>query len=128
MILPGNETHTLPIIVYDEMKGKIKIKGRSISNEVEQYWGEFLPYLQDCAKKNPTNMDITIELEYFSTKTSKILMTFFGIIKDEIVECGFDATINWTVEEGDEDMLETAQDYESLTDLKFNIIEKPELN
>jgi hypothetical protein len=124
--MPGNESHTLPIIVYDEMKGKIKIKGRSISNEAEQYWGEFLTYLKDCTSKRPTDMDITIELDYFGTKTAKILMTFFGIIKDEIVTHGFKANIDWVAEEGDDDNLDIANDYQSLTDLTFNIITKPE--
>lgn len=126
MILPGNESHTLPIIKYDEMKGKIHIKGRSISNEAESYFGEFMPYLRECTHKRPTDMNIIMELEYINTKTTKILMTFFGIIKDEIVAYGFKANIDWIIDGEDEDMLDMAHDYESLTDLKFNIITKPE--
>jgi hypothetical protein len=110
------------------MKGTVHIKGRSTSPEAQDYFNEFLPYLKDCTKKRPTDFRITMELEYFSTKTSKILMDFFGIIKDEIVGYGFDASVDWVIEDGDEDMLETAQDYEYLTQLKFNIIKKPEFN
>lgn len=126
MILPGNESHTLPIINYDEMKGTVHIKGRSTSPDAQQYFNEFLPYLRECTQKRPTDFHVTMELEYFSTRTAKILMDFFKIIITEIVGFGYNAEVDWIVEQGDEDMLETANDYQYLTQLKFNIIEKPE--
>ena len=126
MILPGNEAHTLPIINYDEMRGTIHMKGKSISPEVEEYYGEFLPYLDDCLKKDPRDIRVTMELEYFNAKTSKILMDFFGILKDQVVANGYGYDITWILEEGDEDMREVIQDYEDLTKLKMKIEEVPE--
>ena len=126
MILPGNEAKTLPSIAYEEMKGTIHIKGRSISPEVEAYYGDFLPYLEDNLKKNPMNLKIDIEFEYFNTKTAKLMMQFFGIVKKNVVEKDLDANITWIIEEGDDDLLEAAEDYEELTKLKFNYITKPE--
>lgn len=126
MILPGNEAHTLPIINYDEIRGTVHIKGKSISPEVEEYYGEFLPYFKDCLSKAPQDLKVTMELEYFNTKSSRILMTFFGIIKDEVAERGFSPDITWILEEGDEDMREAVEDYEDLTKLKMKIEEVPE--
>jgi hypothetical protein len=123
MILSGNESRTLPIINYDEMKGTIHMQGRSISPEVEDYFEEFIPYFKDCLLKNPTNLDVKLELQYFNNKTAKILMDFFKVIKD-IVDKGYDANIEWLIEKGDEDLIEVIKDYIFLTDLKMKIIEE----
>jgi len=125
MILPGNETNTLPKINYDEMAGTVKIEGRSISSDAEIYFNEFLPYFEDCIKRNPMDLILNLDLEYFNTKTSKILMSFFNIAKT-VENKGFTVKVNWYYEEGDEDMQDAGDDYESLTKLDFNIIQKPE--
>jgi len=125
MILPGNETNTLPKINYDEMAGTVKIEGRSISSDAEIYFNEFLPYFEDCIKRKPMDLILNLDLEYFNTKTSKILMSFFNIAKTVENE-GFTIKVNWYFEEGDEDMEDAGGDYESLTKLDFNIIQKPE--
>jgi len=125
MILPGNETNTLPKINYDEMAGTVKIEGRSISSDAEIYFNEFLPYFEDCIKRNPMDLILNLDLEYFNTKTSKILMSFFNIAKT-VENKGFTIKVNWYFEEGDEDMEDAGDDYESLTKLDFNIIQKPE--
>jgi len=125
MILSGNETNTLPKINYDEMAGTVKIEGRSISSDAEIYFNEFLPYFEDCIKRNPMDLILNLDLEYFNTKTSKILMSFFNIAKT-VENKGFTVKVNWYYEEGDEDMQDAGDDYESLTKLDFNIIQKPE--
>ena len=122
-MLPGNREHTLPIITYDEIKAVVNIKGRSISSEVQEYFNEFLPYFRDCLSKDPKDLEVVIQLEYFNTQTSKILMDFFGIIKDEVVAKGFNPDVTWYVEKGDEDLIETVGDYEYLTHIKMKINE-----
>lgn len=126
MILPGNESHTLPVIIYDEIKGSIEMTGRSISSEVEEYFNVFIPYLKDCLEKNPTDLKIKFELEYFNTKTAKILMEFFKIVNEKVIQKGFSTDIKWVIEVGDEDLIETVDDFECLTKLKMKIETKEE--
>jgi hypothetical protein len=125
MILPGNERNTLPKIIFEEMKGTIIIRGRSISSEVPYYFKEFLTYLEDCLLKNPMNLEIDIDLEYFSTETARELMRFFKIVKI-VKEKNFEININWFIEGGDEDLRQAGEDYQDITKLNFNIIEKTE--
>lgn len=125
MILPGNEAKTLPVIIYEEMQGKIVIRGRSISAEVDNYFGDFLPYLDENITKNPIDLNVDIDLEYFNTKTAKLLMKMLNTFK-KVINNGNELTITWYYEEGDEDMKEAGQDYEQMTGVKFNFIEKPE--
>jgi hypothetical protein len=125
MILPGNEINTLPKIIYDEMAGIVKIEGRSISSDAQIYFNDFLPYFEDCLKRKPMDLILNLDLEYFNTTTSKLLMDFFNIAKSVEKE-GFTVKVNWYFEEDDEDMEDAGGDYESLTKLDFNIIQKPE--
>jgi hypothetical protein len=127
MILPGNLQHTLPKVIYDEIEGTIDITGRCVSPEVDSYFAEFLPYLRDCLKRNPMNMIVNVDLEFFSTRASKVIMEMFYILKEEIQDKKkFHVAVNWFFEEGDYDMQESGEDYEGLSHLDFKIIEKAE--
>ena len=126
MILPGNHEKTLPIIIYEEMKGTICIRGRSISTEVEEYFADFLPYLQDNLTKNPMNMSVNVDLEYFNTRTARLLMSFFYIIKQYVYDKGYNADITWIIEEGDDDIQSAAEDYSIISKMEFKYVYKPE--
>jgi SiaC family regulatory phosphoprotein len=119
MILTGNHENTLPHINYDEIAGSVYIKGRSISAEVDEYFKDFLTYLHECTDKNPINFNATIDLEYFNTKSARLLLEFFEIIKENIALKGKAANITWVIEEEDESMKEAAEDYESIVGLDF---------
>jgi hypothetical protein len=125
MILPGNLAHTLPKVVYDEVEGRISVTGRIIAPDVEDYFAEFLPYLRDCLRLNPMNITVIMDIEYFSTRASKVIMEFFYILKKEITDKKrFTVDVTWYYEAGDIDMLECGEDYEGLTNFNFKFIEK----
>ncbi len=125
MILIGNQSKTLPKIIFEETEGTLKLSGRSISPEIESYFGEFLSYLNEYLTKNPMDLKIDVDFEYFNTKTSKLLLMMFDTIK-KVEEFGFRVIVDWYYEWDDDDMAEAGGDYESLTGMKFNFIEKPE--
>jgi len=125
MILPGDDNKTLPKIVYEEIEGNITISGRSISNHANEYFGEFLVYFNDCMSKNPTDLLINIDLEYFNTQTARMMMNFLKDVK-KIHEKGFKVKVLWFVDNGDEDLMEAGHDFQSIIKLDFEFIEKPE--
>jgi hypothetical protein len=126
MILPGNEEKTLPTVEYDEMSGRLSIKGRCIAINVEKYFEDLLPYLTDCIIKKPMDFTVKVDLEYFSTKASKVIMDLFNILRKYLKDKGFNVKVYWYFEEGDFDMKESGEDYESLTHFDFHFIEKEE--
>jgi len=126
MIIEKNKENTIPKIVFEEMEGTILIEGRAISLEIEKYFDDFLPYLEDCLNKNPINLKVDIKLEFFSTKASLKLANMFNIIKKCKINNKIDVEINWYYELDDVELLECGEDYEEITGLKFNFIEKPE--
>ena len=120
MYLCGSKT--LPTINYDEMKGVIEISGRSISPEVESYFDEFLPYLTDCIQKKPMNIEVSINLEYFNTKSAHLLLSMFNVLKKYINNNGFVTVIKWYYEKEDEDIFDAGKDYEEMTNMQFEFI------
>lgn len=124
MILSSNAENTLPEIVFEEMQGTISIKGRSISHEVDEFFDVFLPYLKENLQKNPMDITVDIDLEYFNTKSARLLLEFFKIIESDVYDKKFNATINWHMDYNDDDIMEAAEDYESMTKLDFNYIIK----
>jgi len=126
MILSGNKAKTLPVIIYDEMKGTISITGRSISVAVEEYFSNFLPYLKDNLEKNPMDITVELDIEYFNTKTARLLLRFFYTIKEYVVDKNFKADITWIIEEWDDDIKEAAEDYAIMSKMEFKYIYKPE--
>lgn len=118
MYIKENETRTLPEIDFEEINGILKLSGKSISNEVPEYYKPILDYVREIVK-SLNKLEVTIDFEYFNTKTARELIRLFDIIKDVK-----DLTINWYYEEDDESMLEAGKDYEDITGIKFNFIKK----
>jgi hypothetical protein len=63
-----------------------------------------------------------IELEYFNSGSSKALLHILRALT-EIVKKGNKLTINWYYEEGDDDIMERGEYYESILEIKFNFIQ-----
>jgi hypothetical protein len=70
------------------------------------------------------DLNLTINLEYFNTKTAKLMIRMLDILK-KVIASGFKVYVTWIYEDGDEDMKDAGSDYEELTKLKFTFIEKP---
>ena len=68
---------------------------------------------------------VIIQLEYFNTSSSKCILDVFKKL-EKINTGGSTVTINWHYEEDDEDMLEAGEDYESIIDVPFKMIEMEE--
>jgi len=70
--------------------------------------------------KDITTLDI--ELEYFNSGSSKAILHILRALVD-ITKKERKLTINWYYEEGDDDIMERGEYYESILGFKFNFIE-----
>lgn len=124
MILERNESGTLPKIAFEEMSGLISIEGRAVSSEITDHFNHFLPYLKECLTKYPLNINAHIDLEYFNTRATLLLTEFFKYLKEYENNSDKDINVYWHYEYGDDDILEAGEDFEEISKLTFNYIEK----
>lgn len=117
-------TKTLPYLDFDLDKGMIKIWGRSIDVEAkENFWIPLIEKL-DSYLEDPRDMVVCIELEFFSTLSSKALLEMFKLIEQKTVkDNNRKFLVEWFYD--DEELLEAGEDYQSmLPKTQFKFIKK----
>jgi len=116
--LPG--TKSSPEVILNP-SGIIKIKGRSISENILDFFKPVEEWIIEYIK---TPADITcldITLEYFNSASAKLLIQLF--MKISYVQLkNKKFIINWYYEEGDEDILERGEYFSSVLNIPFNFI------
>lgn len=114
-----------PLIKVDAESGYVLIKGRSNPENSQEFYSPLISWMEEYIIKPAALTLVEINLEHFNTSTSKCLLDFLKRLK-LLKETGKDIHIKWFYEDDDEEMLETAEIYESMTGLSFEKIGVPE--
>ncbi|UCH14949.1 MAG: DUF1987 domain-containing protein [Bacteroidales bacterium] len=102
--------------------GRIKISGRSIPEDATKFYDDLYEWVFYYCQNPPESTTVDIELEYFNSGSSKAILHILRALVD-IAKKGHKMTINWYYEEGDDDIMERGEYYESILETKFNFIE-----
>jgi hypothetical protein len=115
-------TKFTPEITFDYSGRLLEIKGESYPENTSEFFNPVFKWLDDYlaeGKSEPTL--VNIELYYFNSSSSKVLMNFFEVL-DQAASKGGNITVNWVYEEEDEDSLEFGEEFaEDLDHLTFNL-------
>jgi len=114
-------TQKTPYVLLDP-QGRIKLKGRSIPEDVGIFYDEILEWFQAYANAPASLTEVDVEMEYLNSGTSKYILRFLKILKDVELK-GNRLRINWIYEEGDDDILERGEYYASILELEIKFIE-----
>lgn len=102
--------------------GRLVISGRSIPEDPTKFYDQLFEWVfHYCLEPNHTTT-VDISLEYFNSGSSKALLEILRALVDT-AKNGKQISVNWYYEEGDDDILERGEYYESILDIKFNFIE-----
>jgi len=115
------ETEKTPSIALST-NGVLKIEGRSIPEDAAKF---FKPILDWTREFTASEIRIDIKLEYFNTSSSKFILEMLRIIEGN--PNNSNVIVNWFYEEGDLDVLESGQYFESIIGIPFKYIEYEEL-
>ncbi len=108
--------------VFFSTDGRIKISGRSIPEDATKFYDDLYEWIYHyCLEPNDTTI-VDIDLEYFNSGSSKAILHILRALVD-VLKKGHELTINWYYEEGDDDIMERGEYYESILETKFNFIE-----
>jgi len=102
--------------------GRLKISGRSIPEDPGLFYDQLFEWMYYYCQEPRDITTLDIELEYFNSGSSKAILHILRALVD-ISRKGRKLTINWYYEEGDDDILERGEYYESILGFKFNFIE-----
>jgi hypothetical protein len=116
------ETLKTPFVKFDSDKGLVEIKGRSIPENSIEFYKPLIDWLDKYADQPNGRTSVNIKLEYFNTSSSKCILDIFRKL-ELIHKKGNEVEINWYYEEDDEDMFEAGEDYQSIINIPFKMIE-----
>ena len=114
-------TAKTPTVVLDP-SGVVELKGRSIPENSIEFYKPLMDWLEEYEKNPQPKTIVHVQLEYFNTSSSKCILDLFKKL-ESIKQNGNDVVIKWYYEEDDEDMLEAGEDYQSIIDVPFEMIE-----
>jgi len=104
--------------------GIIKIRGRSISENVAEFFEPVDDWVNEYIKEPAEITSVDIRLEYFNSASARVFITLFQ--KITWVSLKHKKYIfNWYYEEGDEDILERGEYFASVLDVPINFIKTP---
>ncbi len=111
-----------PYILMDGDNGVIEIKGRSIPENSVEFYKPLIDWLENYTALGGKPTNVNVQLEYFNTSSSKCLLDIFKKL-ELLHRKGTTVDINWYYEEDDEDMFEAGEDYQSIINIPFKMIE-----
>lgn len=112
-------TKTTPTIEFDPENGSLLIEGKSSPENSLIFYQPLFDAIRATAQE--INFKVDFKLIYFNTSTVRCLNLLFQILADK-KEQGAEITINWHSEDDDLDMIEMGEDFEEISELKFNYL------
>ncbi|MDD3859344.1 MAG: DUF1987 domain-containing protein [Bacteroidales bacterium] len=111
-------TEKTPEVNSDYKHGKIELIGVIIPENPLIFFGELEKVVEEC-KTNSDNLEIDFKLDYFNTGAARYIYDLLKNLKNHQ-----NCSINWYYESDDEDIYESGIEFQQLSGLKFNFIEK----
>ena len=118
------ETSTTPYVLLDNLNGIIKLEGRSIPENVIDFYQPIIHWIEGYIKEPCNTTLVHFKLEYFNTSSSKRIFDIMKKVETIAAQEGKTVTINWYYEEDDEDIFFAGNDYKTLVPkVEFNLLE-----
>jgi len=116
-------TNRTPDILFDCENDILEIKGKSYPSNITDYYEPVFFWLKKYLEQlEDQQCVVNVELVYFNSSSSKILMEFFFVL-EEAFNNAKNISVNWIYDEEDEDNLEYGEEFqEDLESLPFNLV------
>ncbi len=116
------KTVKTPYVNFDAESGILKIVGRSIPENPEEFYSKLFNWVNEYFKNPQNETLVNVQLEYINSGSSKFILDFFQLFQDYKVK-GNNCKISWYYEEDDEAVLELGKHYQAIIDVPFKLIE-----
>ncbi|MEL6536344.1 MAG: DUF1987 domain-containing protein [Bacteroidota bacterium] len=113
-------TESSPEINLDFQQGLFRIAGKSIPENPWEVYQPVLDLLADYHKTPVADTIMEIELEFFNTSSSKMLLDIINELEKIHAANKSNVLIKWMY--NDEDMMEVGEDFKYLLSVPFELI------
>jgi hypothetical protein len=120
------QTKSTPWIRLDPQEHILEIKGESYPENSASFYSPMLEWLENYLKElDGGQVRVEMELIYFNSSSSKVLMNFFDMLEDA-ARRGVDAVVNWRYHEDNDTALECGEEFqEDMEYVKFQLVPLP---
>jgi hypothetical protein len=118
-------TKSSPKIDFNKDTYVLGITGESFPENTTQFYEPIIKWIDECLDTvENENIIVNIELIYFNSSSSKVIMDMFDTFEDASDE-GKNIVVNWIYDEDNEAALEYGEEFaEDLESLTFNLVEQ----
>jgi len=122
IVIKGNKKIDItPTVNFNGETGVCNISGESHHQNEREFYLPLIQWVRDFIRtKRP--IEFNFKLTYFSTSSSKQILTILEILKN-YEDLGGKVTINWYYPGDDEEIREEAEDYIQAVGIQLNLIE-----
>jgi hypothetical protein len=111
-------SHNTPEIDFNVEKGVFKICGKSVMENVEDFYSPVIEWLEANIEQSAIPLRFVFNLEYFNISSSKRLLFILYRIND-FHSAGKEVVIEWNYNEDDDDMKEVGEDFACMVNVPF---------
>jgi hypothetical protein len=111
-------TDCTPRVILNAAENRIEIEGISMSLQPQKFFRPVFHWLEKIKEHRPKELSIHVNLSFFNTYTSKVILNIF----QKVMELEKEKTalrIYWYFEEGDHEMKDAGESYESILGKEF---------
>jgi len=119
-------TAQTPAIYFDEETQTLNIIGECYPENITKFSSPLFSWLNAYLMVLETQVfTVNIELVYFNSSSSKMLLDLFDCLQNAVVENQKNIVVNWIYDSENESALEYGEEFkEDLNTLCFNLVEK----
>jgi hypothetical protein len=115
-------TPKTPYVNLNADTGEMRLVGRSIPENPEEFYEPVFNWVDDYYAKKPKKTRVNLQLEYINSGSSKFIMELLQKLAIHHHN-NLETTINWYYEEDDESLLELGKHYQAMLDIPIKLIE-----
>jgi len=119
-----SKTKTTPDINFNYSTNELIIQGESFPENTSEFYAPVFEWLEKylSALTDDQSVVVKIELVYFNSSSSKVLMDFFDMLEESVQE-GKSITVQWRYDEENEMAVEYGEEFmEDLESLPFELV------
>ena len=119
-------TKFTPQVNFDVANNTLELKGESYPENLPEFAEPLFSQLEEYLAQLKTQVFmVNLDLLYFNSSSSKMLLNLFGRLEEEVAEKGKNIIVNWVYDADNDVAQEYGEEFqEDLNKLTFNLIQK----